>query len=115
MCHLAKIKSDHCPLLSNFIDGVWHRVRESQFRFQDAWLLDNMFHSLFKDKWDKNVDFGTTLNNLKESIVSWRYNVFACITFRKKLSAIGSRVFNTRTLMELMIFLLILNLICRLN
>ena len=81
--HLAKMKSDHRPLLV-----VIGRVDEQQtarpFRFFKGWLEHEEFGQLVRDNWVDQGSMAATMTGLAEAVKLWNQNTFGSIGRRKK-------------------------------
>ena len=82
--HLARVNSDHCPLLLNLCPNL-ASSKNRPFRFQPMWLSHNDFPAIVRESWsgmDDNHVGAITRFTLKAQI--WNKEVFGNIFVRKK-------------------------------
>ncbi|XP_048422575.1 uncharacterized protein LOC125469371 [Pyrus x bretschneideri] len=82
--HLAKVKSDHCPLLIGLHSKHIPNPVLKAFRFQAMWMLHPDFEPFVNDTWSSaQGDARCKTIILSSELQSWNHNVFGCI-FQKK-------------------------------
>ena len=82
--HLARINSDHCPLLLSLAPNFCHSwVRP--FRFQPMWLSHEGFPSIVRDAWEGNHhNFNNAITSFTQKVKIWNKDVFGNIFWKKK-------------------------------
>ena len=82
--HLARINSDHCPLLLSLAPNFCHSgVRP--FRFQPMWLSREGFPSIVRDAWEGNHhNFNNAITSFTLKVKVWNKDVFGNIFWKKK-------------------------------
>ncbi|KAM1032357.1 hypothetical protein ACFX2C_036031 [Malus domestica] len=82
--HLAKVKSDHCPLHISLHSKHIPNPDLKAFRFQAMWMLHQEFEPFVNDTWNSaQGDASCKSFTLSSALQSWNHNVFGCI-FQKK-------------------------------
>lgn len=76
--HLAKIKSDHRPLLVDLCLNL-KIPRGRPFRFLAGWAQHQNFSEIVNTLWDNNGDMSHTLNRLILGLKDWYKNIFGHI------------------------------------
>ena len=81
--HLARVRSDHCPILLSS-ESVMTPRRTPRFKFQPAWLSHPNFLGWLESTWKQGEYFITMNNDLTEKISNWKNQVFGDVNKRKR-------------------------------
>ncbi|KAL8141079.1 hypothetical protein V2J09_007100 [Rumex salicifolius] len=81
--HLARLGSDHAPILINTGGFSDDYLRHRPFRFQAAWLLYNKFQQFLVQNWNKELHLSASLANLSVQLSAWNRKVFVNM-FRRR-------------------------------
>ncbi|XP_030970777.1 uncharacterized protein LOC115991179 [Quercus lobata] len=82
--HLARINSDHCPLLLNLYPFLGSNV-DRPFRFQPIWLSHSDFPVVVRDAWaGREGNLAEAISNFKTKAQRWNREVFGNVFLRKK-------------------------------
>ena len=82
--HLARINSDHCPLLLN-LNPFLGSNNDRPFRFQSIWPSHSEFPAVVRDAWaDKEGDLAEAISIFKTKAQRWNREVFGNVFIRKK-------------------------------
>ncbi|XP_023917015.1 uncharacterized protein LOC112028551 [Quercus suber] len=82
--HLARVNSDHCPLLLNLNPSLYS-TSDRPFRFQSFWLSHSDFPTVVRDAWaEREGNLSEAINNFKDKAQRWNREVFGNIFIRKK-------------------------------
>ncbi|XP_057432405.1 uncharacterized protein LOC130725171 [Lotus japonicus] len=83
--HLARVYSDHCPILVRCNDPTGDHVNRP-FRFLAAWSTHPSFEPLICDTWkEPPSSLKGKLDNIRVASLAFNTNVFGNITRRKKI------------------------------
>ncbi|XP_012083819.1 uncharacterized protein LOC105643331 [Jatropha curcas] len=74
--HLARISSDHRPILDNITDGFTRDNSRSPFRFQAAWLTHVDFNPFAASVLKNSTSFSDNIANFSQCLSIWKTNVF---------------------------------------
>ena len=84
MQHLARLNSDHCPLLLN-LDPPPPSAATRPFRFQPMWLNHSDFPRLVKEAWHgKELRLGDAISEFSSLAQTWNKEVFGNIFANKR-------------------------------
>lgn len=77
--HLPAVQSDHCPLFisPNFFAPI--QTINKPFRFQATCLTHEKFSEFIHQKWDRNGNLITSLENLSLELQQWNREEFGNI------------------------------------
>ncbi|GJT53353.1 ribonuclease H [Tanacetum coccineum] len=81
--NLARISSDHSPIICHFSPRV--RKTEKMFRFESMWLRDESFHDVVRDAWTSGLARGrqsdpcSIVEEFSARISEWNKNSFGCV------------------------------------
>ncbi|XP_030942467.1 uncharacterized protein LOC115967498 [Quercus lobata] len=82
--HLARINSDHCPLLLNLYPFLGSNV-DRPFRFQTIWLSHSDFPMVVRDAWaGREGNLAEAISNFKTKAQRWNREVLGNVFLRKK-------------------------------
>jgi hypothetical protein len=82
--HLARINSDHCPLLLK-LDPPPPSSTDRPFRFQPCWLNHPDFPRIVKEAWQRHNDnLSTAISEFISSAQTWNSEVFGNIFTNKR-------------------------------
>ena len=82
--HLAKVNSDHCPLLLN-LNPLLGSTSNRPFKFQTIWLSHNEFPAIVRDAWAaKEGNLDGAISNFTTKAQRWNKEVFGNVFIRKK-------------------------------
>ena len=82
--HLARISSDHCPLLLSLQSNLGHRGLRP-FRFQPIWLSHDGFPDIVREAWvEHSQDICSAVANFTQKAKNWNKEVFGDIFWRKR-------------------------------
>ena len=82
--HLARINSDHYPLLLN-LNPLLGSNADRPFRFQTIWLSHSEFSAIMRDVWaDREGNLAEAISNFKTKAQRWNKEVFGNFFIRKK-------------------------------
>ncbi|XP_062013981.1 uncharacterized protein LOC133730398 [Rosa rugosa] len=90
--HLAKMKSDHCPILLQLHSNNSVNRAAIPFRFQAMWMTHNDFAPYVDTTWkNSHGSFVEKTNALSHALLDWNQNTFGNIFKRKRqlLARIG--------------------------
>lgn len=83
--HLAKTKSDHCPILLQLHSNVSINRNSSPFRFQAMWLSHENYADFIDSSWKNlNGDFCSKVKDLSTALSRWNKDVFGHLFHKKK-------------------------------
>ena len=83
--HLARMNSDHCPILIRLSSSYKGPRLNTPFRFQAMWMNHDNYADMISDFWENNGgDILTKTGNLAKSLAIWNRNVFGNIFKQKK-------------------------------
>ncbi|KAK9922738.1 hypothetical protein M0R45_031185 [Rubus argutus] len=83
--HLAKMKSDHCPLLLQLHSNNRVNRAATPFRFQAMWMSHNEFAPYVGNTWKSSSGtFVEKITALSTALQEWNNNTFGNIFKRKK-------------------------------
>ena len=92
--HLAKVNSDHCPLLLSLCPNI-PNASNRPFRFQPIWLSHNDFPAIVRDSWaGMEYDLMGAVTRFTHKALTWNKEVFGNIFAKKKL--IMARLLGTQ-------------------
>ncbi|KAJ9176443.1 hypothetical protein P3X46_011753 [Hevea brasiliensis] len=75
--HLQHLNSDHCPLIIK-LSLVTCR-RQPQFKFLEAWLLDNSFGAVVDLAWTSSSSMKDCTTSFTRAAYTWNQDIFRCI------------------------------------
>lgn len=82
---MARIKSDHCPVLICMNSGQIPRNDRKPFRFEAMWLNHSDFEDFTKSHWPTDdTPISSKVASFTKSIKQWNIDVFGNIFRRKK-------------------------------
>ncbi|KAL0004584.1 hypothetical protein SO802_012145 [Lithocarpus litseifolius] len=82
--HLAKVNSDHCPLLLNLNPNMGS-ASNRPFKFQSIWLSHNDFPTIVREAWiGKEADLAGAITGFMVKAQRWNKEVFGNVFNRKK-------------------------------
>ena len=82
--HLARVNSDHCPLLLNSCPNL-SNASNHPFRFQPMWLSHNDFPAIVRESWNGMEDNLTgAVTRFTHKVQIWNKEVFRNIFVRKR-------------------------------
>ena len=82
--HLARINSDHCPLLLS-LDSSPFRIGVRPFQFQPIWLSHEEFPSVVREAWEGNQhNVCNAIYDFTNKANDWNRDVFGNIFWKKK-------------------------------
>ena len=83
--HLAKINSDHCPLVLNLNPNMGN-ASDRPFRFQSIWLNHKEFPTVVMVAWEgQDVRLKGAISNFMVKAQRWNKEVFGNVFAKKKL------------------------------
>lgn len=80
--HLARIHSNHCPILLNLDCLPTYRLTKP-FKFQPMWMSHPLFSKLVKDFWEEDSHLNGNVDYLTKEVMAWNKDVFGNIFQRK--------------------------------
>lgn len=82
--HLARVNSDHCPLLLNLTPSLGSTT-DRPFRFQTIWLSHSDFPVVMRDAWvGREGNIAEAITDFKIKAQRWNRKVFGNVFIRKK-------------------------------
>ncbi|KAL4638398.1 hypothetical protein ACB092_03G143700 [Castanea dentata] len=82
--HLARVNSDHCPLLLN-LKPVESEHQNRPFRFQSIWLSHSDFPNIVRDAWEgQGVRLADATSDFVNKAKIWNREVFGNVFAKKK-------------------------------
>ncbi|KAL6134809.1 hypothetical protein ACLB2K_067037 [Fragaria x ananassa] len=86
LVHLARMKSDHCPILVRLFPSSRGPKLNSPFRFQAMWMNHEKYPQLISEVWSTcSGDLVSKVNNLAGSLNDWNRSVFGNIFKQKRV------------------------------
>ncbi|KAL6141497.1 hypothetical protein ACLB2K_059785 [Fragaria x ananassa] len=86
LIHLARMKSDHCPILVKLFPSIRGSKKNSPFRFQAKWLNHENYSDMVSETWNNcSGDLLSKTSNLANSLIDWNKNVFGNIFKQKRI------------------------------
>lgn len=83
--HLARMSSDHCPLLIKLLPQVLLPKTNPPFRFHAMWMQHNSYGDLVSDNWNSSIgDVMSKSADLAITLRSWNKTTFGNIFYQKK-------------------------------
>ena len=82
--HLARVNSDHCPLLLKLKPSMREDLNKP-FRFQSIWLSHNDFPGIVRDAWSgQQVNLADAISIFVSKAKDWNREIFGNVFAKKE-------------------------------